>query len=293
MKMVYVLVGAIGAAAVIGGVRSMTNSPSPAAKPEPVAVAPAPDRAAAAAQPSEAADSISGEVLEVLDVPNYSYLRVGKKGSEGAWAAVPTAQVAVGAQVRVVGAMKMMNFESKALKRTFPEIFFGTLAGASGGHGATAPAGKSPHGAEGPDPHASGAAPHATAAAPKGNPHQGQEMPGAPAGAIEVKAAPKATGPDGRTILEIFTQRTQLAGKTVRVRGTVVKATNGVMGKNYVHLRDGTGDATAQTNDLTVTTQDTCAAGEVVMLEGVLATDIDIGSGYKFPTILQDAKLVK
>jgi hypothetical protein len=290
--MVYVLVGAIGAAAVIGGVRSMSNAPSPTAKPEPVAVAPAPDRAGAAAQPSEAAaDSLSGEVLEKLEVPNYSYLRIGKKGSEGAWAAVPTAPIAVGAPARVVGAMKMTNFESKALKRTFPEIFFGTLAGASGGHGATAPAGNSPHGADGADPHASGADPHATAAAPKGNPHQGQEAPAG--GAVEVKAVPKATGPDGRTILEIFAQRTQLAGKNVRVRATVVKATNGVMGKNYVHLRDGTGDAAAQTNDLTVTTQDTCTVGEVVMLEGVLATDIDIGSGYKFPTIIQDAKLVK
>jgi hypothetical protein len=290
--MVYVLVGAIGAAAVIGGVRSMSNPGSPAARPEPVAAAPAPEQAAAA-QPSEGSgDSVSGEVLELIDVPNYSYIRVGKKGTEGVWAAVPTSKIAVGAPARVVGAMKMSNFQSTALKRTFPEIYFGTLAGQAAGHATTPPSGPNPHGGDGADPHASGADPHASGAAPQGaNPHQGQEMPAA--GAVEVKSAPKATGPDGRTIGEVYAQRAQLGGKTVRVRGTVVKATNGVMGKNYVHLRDGSGDASAQTNDLTITTADDCKVGDVVMLEGKLATDIDIGSGYKFPTILQEAKIVK
>lgn len=285
MKMVHVLVGAIVVAAAIGGIRSMSHPTSP--KPSPIVAAPDQKQRAAAPAPApaqdDAAGSLSGEVLELIDVPNYSYMRIGQKGTEGKWVAVPTALLQVGAQARVTGAMKMANFQSTALKRTFPEIYFGTLA-----------TGDAPR-AAGANPHATGAGQHATGAGPqggaKGDPHAGQPQPAATA--VEVKAVPKASGPDGRTVAEAIAQRTQLAGKNVRIRGTVVKATNGVMGTNYVHMRDGSGNPAAQTNDITITTAETLTVGEVVLIEGTLATDIDIGSGYKFATIIQNAKVVK
>jgi hypothetical protein len=32
--------------------------------------------------------------------------------------------------------------------------------------------------------------------------------------------------------------------------------------------------------------------GDIVVIEGVVAIDRDIGSGYKFPTIVEDAKIL-
>ena len=110
---------------------------------------------------------------------------------------------------------------------------------------------------------------------------------------VEVKAVPRAAGPNGKTVAEVIGQRTALVGKTVRIHGTVVKVTAGVLGKTYLHLRDGSGDATAGTNDLTITTEATPAVNDVVVIEGVVAIDRDIGSGYKFPTLVEQAQIVK
>ena len=72
----------------------------------------------------------------------------------------------------------------------------------------------------------------------------------------------------------------------------MVKSTPGIMGKTYLHLRDGSGDAAAGTNDITVTTTTTPAVGDVVLVEGPIVLDRDIGAGYKFPTLVEDAKVL-
>jgi hypothetical protein len=55
-----------------------------------------------------------------------------------------------------------------------------------------------------------------------------------------VKVA-KATGPEGRTVEEVMPGKARLKDKTVVVRGQVVKVNLGIMGKNWVHPRDGPG----------------------------------------------------
>lgn len=292
MKMVYVLFAAVAAGAVIGGARSLAGSPTPTPVNEP------PQQAAVAPEPSDGDESatIAGEVLEVTDVPSYTYLRVGAKGTEGTWIAVPTASVKVGDRVALQDGMKMTGFTSSALKRTFPVIYFGTLGDASPRGASAATSGKSPR-ANGADPHAPGAAnPHANGADPLAAGADGNEAMmaahGQKQGAIEVKPVEKAKGPEGRTVAEVIGQRTQLAGKKVRIHGTVVKATPGILGKTYLHLRDGSGDAAAGTHDLSVTTVQTPAVGDVVTVEGTVVLDRDIGAGYKFPTLVDDARVV-
>lgn len=103
---------------------------------------------------------------------------------------------------------------------------------------------------------------------------------------------PKATGPDARTVAEVFAQRAALKGKTVTVRGKVVKYNAGIMGKNWIHLRDGTG-AEGKDNDVTVTSQDVAAKGDVVTVQGTVALDQNIGMGTPYPIIIQDAKVTK
>jgi hypothetical protein len=270
MKMITFLVAAIvaGAAAAI-----VSSSPSSTA-----ASPPAITKIAASAPQQGLAtqgQGIDGDVLEVLQVPNYSYLRVGEKGTEGTWTAVPTASVAVGDKVRVGGATRMTDFRSATLGRTFPVIYFGALNDASAKPG-------SPHGAVTPDPHAkivgsraNGAGPHAGAAT-----------------SAAVEPVARAGGANGMTVAEVNDRRTALRGKTVRIHATVVKANGGILGKTFLHVRDGSGDAAAGTHDLTVTTAATPAVGDTVTLEGVVVLDLDLGAGYTFPTIIENAKLV-
>jgi aspartyl/asparaginyl-tRNA synthetase len=109
---------------------------------------------------------------------------------------------------------------------------------------------------------------------------------------IKVEKVAKATGADARTVEEIWTQREKLKGKPVAVRGQVVKFTP-VMGKNFLHLRDGSGTADKKTNDLTITTADNVAVGDVVTAKGVIVVDKDFGSGYAYPVMIDDAKVSK
>ena len=104
---------------------------------------------------------------------------------------------------------------------------------------------------------------------------------------------PKATGPDARTVAEIVTKGADLKDKPVVVRGKVVKYTAGVMGKNWIHLRDGSGSSADNTNDVVVTTKDETKIGDVVLARGTVRTDVNLGSGYAYKVLVEEAKLQK
>ena len=282
--MIYVLFAAIAAGAAVGGVRGLGSpTPPPDADVTPTAALVDHGQSAFPEEPggeSAAPAGIEGEVLEVIQVPSYSYLRLGSRGDTGTWAAVPTSTLAVGDHARVGDAMKMQGLTSNALKRTFPVIYFGTLQ-----------AGRAPRAA---NPHANAAPPGATGAGSDEAMKSAHPPLGAVAVAPVAPVAPvtRASGPNARTVAELIAQRTELTGKTVRVHGTVVKSTPGVLGRTYLHLRDGSGDAAAGTNDVAVTTAATPAVGDTLVVEGSVAVDRDIGAGYRFPTIVEDAKIV-
>jgi len=98
---------------------------------------------------------------------------------------------------------------------------------------------------------------------------------------------PKAE--DGITIAELYKNRSSWAGKTVKIRGEVVKFSSGIMGRNWVHLQDGTKEA--GNYDLTVTTNAFVNTGEVVMFEGIVSLDKDFGAGYYYEVIVEDASV--
>jgi hypothetical protein len=107
-----------------------------------------------------------------------------------------------------------------------------------------------------------------------------------------VKVA-KAEGPEGRTVAEVVTGKDKLKDKPVLVRGKVVKFTPQVMGRNWIHLQDGSGSAADNTHDVLVTTTDKAAIGDVVLAKGVVHTDKDLGSGYSYKVLIEDATLQK
>ena len=216
------------------------------------------------AQPPPAAAveaSVKGRVLETLDASTYTYLRLST-GSKEQWAAIPAAQVAVGTEVTLLNPMPMTNFVSKTLNRTFPLILFST-------------------GIEQPQ----------LAAAPtRVDPEYDALTAWAKQSASPVA---KATGADARTVAEIYGQKGALTNKPVLLRGKVVKYTAGVLGKNWLHLQDGSGSLESKDNDIAVTTTDVVALGEVVAVKGAVHVERDFGAGYFFAVMIEDARVVR
>jgi hypothetical protein len=79
----------------------------------------------------------------------------------------------------------------------------------------------------------------------------------------------------------------------VSVRGVVVKVNDGVMGRKWIHLRDGTGDPARGTHDLTVTSTDVVAVSDAITVTGIARLDRDVGTGYAYALLLEDARVVR
>lgn len=203
---------------------------------------------------------VKGKVLEVKDVDSYTYLRLKTEDSE-TWAAVSKTTVKKGAEVTIENVAVMNNFESKALNKTFPTILFGTLGGA----GASAPV-----------------VSNDTSSA------QPSFIKKSADGDILI---PKANGENARTVAEIMTMGAELKDKPVLVHGRVVKYNSGIMGKNWIHLRDGSGSAENETNDILVTTTNQAKIGEILTVKGVVHTNKDFGAGYSYKVLIEEASL--
>lgn len=236
------------------------------------------------APPDRALTTVSGTVLETMDASDYTYMRL-KTTSGEMWAAVNKTKIARGDAVTVTNAMAMDGFQSKTLNRTFDKIVFGTLAGP----GDAAPSGAS----VAPAPMASGHQSAAGADSPPGPEQmaaQHGQAAGGPPDAPDVKV-PKAEGANAKTVAELFAERAALKGKDVAVRAKVVKVTAGVMGRNWLHVRDGSGSKVTKDNDLTVTTEAVAKVGDTVIVRGTVSVDKDFGAGYAYPVIVENAKL--
>lgn len=109
-----------------------------------------------------------------------------------------------------------------------------------------------------------------------------------PAGPIKVE---KAKGKEAYTVAEVFANGKELDGKTAVIRGKVVKVSRAIMGKNWIHLKDGSGDDAKGTGRLVVTSQDLPAVGDVVTARGTLHKDKDFGAGYRYDMIMEDASV--
>lgn len=212
-----------------------------------------PDAGGAAA----AAAGLQGSVVETMDAGGYTYARLDT-GSEEVWVAAPTVQLSVGEEVQARGSMQMLDFHSPSLDRTFDVLYFAQQIARDG----QVTAGGLPAG-------------HGTPQAP------------GPEAALDVAGIDRAE--DGRTVEEVFLMQAELVGTSIAIRGRVVKYNGGILGKNWLHIQDGTG--AAGTNDLTITTDATCAVGDTVLVRGKLVADRDFGSGYVYDLIVEDAQV--
>lgn len=207
---------------------------------------------AVSAADSAAPLRVQGTVVEVKDTESYTYLLL-KEGNTNTWVAVDHSTVKVGSQVTIENPMEMTNFESKALKRTFPSIIFGSIQGAAGSSA-------NPHGAS------------------------------VKVTDTDVKVS-KAKGPRAYTVAEVVNQADALNNKPVEVHAKVVKFSPEIMGKNWVHVRDGSGKDSDNSNDVLVTTSASTRVGATVTVLGTVRTKQDFGSGYSYKVLIDNATL--
>lgn len=235
------------------------ETPEPAQKAPQV---PAPQAAPATAAPQQAMPGQAGTVVESMDAAGYTYVQVDT-GSEKIWAAAPKFNVKVGDDVIVPQGMPMENYHSKTLDRTFDVVYFVDSVMVGG----EMPAAAAPGGM------------------PAGHPDtSGGGMPTASAPPVDMDFSDLTPAEGGKTIEQIFKSSSELSGQEVVVRGKVVKYNQEIMGKNWIHIQDGTGD-------LTVTTADKADIGDTVLVSGMLVTDKDFGYGYKYDVLVEEAKV--
>jgi len=130
------------------------------------------------------------------------------------------------------------------------------------------------------------------------HPMEEMQMPGMPgttsSGSISTAFNPdiKIEPVDGRvTIASLYADPTGFDGKETIVNGQVTKVVRAVMGKNWVHIQDGTQHDGKF--DLTITTQDEVEVNDVVVFKGTIAKDKDFTAGYFYEVILEDGALQK
>ena len=207
---------------------------------------------------------VSGEVVETMDAATYTYARVDL-GNREVWVASNTFQVAVGDRVSFPLETPMQNFHSDSLDRDFPLIYFASYV---------VPEGE---------------APSAAAPAPRDLPpgHPALDSFAADTNTTAAMAADQPSG--GVSIAEVWQRRVDLEGRRVTVRGRVVKYNPAILGRNWLHIQDGSGELASGTNDITVTTEDAVAVGDVVTVTGTVANDRDFGAGYTYTVMLEDA----
>lgn len=202
---------------------------------------------------------LSGNVVETFNSGGYTYVNIEKDGKKS-WVAVPEMKVSVGEEISFRPGIPMNDFKSKTLNRTFETIVFsaGVVGKQTGKHDRKTVGKK-----------------HVKPTETKN---------------INVK---KAAGSDAYKVAELYEKRTELDKKNITVRGQVVKFSSAIMGKNWIHLQDGSGDPIKGTNDILATSQDVVAIGDIVTIKGTLYKDKDFGSGYKYSLVIEQSTVKK
>lgn len=220
----------------------------------------------------------SGVVLEVLQAAPYVYLKV-KENDKELWVAAPKADVVVGAKVTFDEQMLMKNFTSKTLGRTFESVLFASRLNID------TPTEKGKE----------------TVASKKDevmqNTHKNHTV--VTQAKVDdtnksIQTADKKTQTANGTLYtveQIYTQADDLNNTVISVKGKVVKVSGGIMGRNWIHIQDGTGSIGS--NDLLFTSENIATVGDEVTATGTLKTNIDFGYGYAYSVIIENSKFIK
>ena len=198
---------------------------------------------------SEISDGHLVVVSEVLNTEKYSYLNVTEE-SEKYWIAIPRKEVQIGNTYYYKGGLLKKNFESKEYNRIFETIYL-----------------------------VSDVIPHSSNGG-------GLELSEAVAKDEMLSAFTHVVPAEGSIKLtELFSDPKKFEGKLIQVTGKCVKVNSMIMGRNWIHIQDGSGDGL----DLTITTTENVNLDATVTFAGTIALNRDFGAGYKYDVIMENA----
>lgn len=213
------------------------------------------DQAIPGIQAPDVAEEHKVAVEEALNTEKYTYLRVNENG-QSFWIAIPKTPVEIGATYYYQGGLLKKNFASREYNRVFETIYL--VSGIS----------KQPMSA-------------ATGSAVDQALSQTQNAE-ATTPPTDIKPAAGAV-----KIADLIGNLSKYDGKVIKVTGKCVKVNPMIMGRNWVHLQDGS----AKNFDLTITTTENVTLGSIVTLEGTIAINKDFGAGYKYNVIMEGATM--
>ena len=195
------------------------------------------------------------QALEILQAERYTYMRV-VENKDTFWIAASKMDAAKGRKYFYRGGLMKTNFESIEFNRTFDKIYLVSQIIDASAH-------------------------------PGGNM---QEASAGATGAVADVDIKKVAGII--SLSKLLEKPDQHAGKTVVVGGKVVKVNNGIMGKNWIHIQDGT-SLKGKKCDLAITTQENIPMGATVAFEGKIFINKDFGAGYRYDIIMEEAAIKK
>lgn len=193
------------------------------------------------------------KVLDKIPAKGYTYLQVSENKKDF-WIAVPKMEIEIGETVYFSRFMIMEDFKSETIDKSFDQILF------------VEDARKSPTPNE------------------MKNIHSGISS----SEKQEIKIEPLG---GGKTIQQIYSDKSSLNGNLIKVKGKVVKFNKQIMKRNWIHIQDGTGGENEF--DLVMTSNQEVQVGDIIIAEGKVIVDKDFGAGYFFPVMIEDVKIEK
>ena len=212
-------------------------------------------------------DSSSGKgtVTETMDSAGYTYVRLQE---DNRWVAGKLTKISIGDVIEYDQATEMRGFHSRTLNRTFEVISFAQILNVAN--------------LVRVDEHAD-----STAIATMGD-ELGITKSTA---AVAPEAGEISPLEGGKTIVAIHAEYQQINDQEIALRARVMKVNKNILGKNWITLQDGTG--TAPENKLLATSAELVEIGEIVTAKGVVKTNVDLGSGYTYKVVLEEATFTK
>lgn len=199
------------------------------------------------------------DVKEVIQTSSYTYMKVNENSADR-WVAVSRMDATKGDKYYYDSALLMNNFHSKELDRDFETIYFINKVSTS------------PISAE-----------REKATMPSN--HSGKTK-STQSSSVTLKKADTEI-----TVAQVFENRSEYANKQIEISGIVVKVNKQVMGKNWIHIQDGT--THNGSFDLTITSQDLPSKGDEVTFKGTIILEKDFGAGYFYDVIMEEGVILK
>jgi hypothetical protein len=191
-------------------------------------------------------------VEETMNSGGYTYARVSE-GNKSFWIAVALMELKEGETISFYETMMMEQFTSKTLQRTFDRILFVSAI------------------------------------------NKGDTLPkvATPVAVTDDSQVRELGDAEGRfSVADVYAKAPELAGKTIEVKGKVVKISHQIMARNWVHVQDGTGEG--PTSKIVFRSiHEGVAVGDEVVAKGILELNKTFGANYYYPVIVEDSVFAK